>query len=452
VQRSHPRSPKDRTYNVDARMMPLVPKKTTAQPGQLIEELSDLLLSALEFIGAAAGWIGLQDAGGALSFPVRGGTFSEGWLPWQHEHGSVWGFAVGEPTLLNDLQPRTKLVTPALHNLLSCPLIHDDQILGHIALANKANGFTGHDSVVLQGLAYHMARMLGRRSQAVRAPIELPTPWRRIFDRAEEGILVLDEVGLLIYTNATWLDWTGFRADELLGRTAPFPFWVSQQDLVRALAQIPAVPANLLPFRRRDQSTFWCRLETMTEHWDDQAVTVAFLRSTTVTPASTAEDEPSGPTAVHQPKPPHPPTSDWLPLLLDLDDGIEGWSARWEEQTGLSANDVEGGRCELVLDWLFPQQYDRDRVADCFHHPRPGGCQFILELASPDGSRPMVCTFLPLPTSPTAVISRRWLLLVSEGELVAEATALDGSIHRNPAHILSTPHSHGEHTIPPGEN
>lgn len=418
-------------------MMPLVPKKTTVtKVGQLFEELSDLLVSALEFIGATAGWIGLQDAGGGLTFPVHGGSFSETWLPWQQGHSGVWGFAVGgEPALLNDLQPWSQLVHPPLRNLLSCPLIYNDHILGHVALANKAHGFTAQDSVVLQGLAHHMARLLGGRIPAPSGSIELPAPWRRILDRADEAILVLDEAGSLVYANATWIHWTGFPAEELLGRTAPFPFWVSQQDLVRALSMAAAVPANVLPFRRRDHSLFWCRLETVTEHWDDHAVTVAFLQTTTTPSRPASEEEPSATVPVaDQPATLHPPTPDWLPLLLDLDDGVEGWCAAWEDRTGLLASDVEGSRCELMLDWLFSQQHDRDRVADCFHHPRSTSCQLVLEVAAVGGSRPMLCTFLPLPARTTSGISRRWLLLVGEREQAANTHTNDGSIRHDSSH------------------
>jgi PAS domain S-box-containing protein len=432
-------------FTVDARMTPLVPKKSiVAKTGQLFEELSDLLFSALEFIGATAGWIGLQDAGGGLTYPVRGGSFSEAWLPWQQGHGGVWGFAVsGEPALLNEVQPWSKLVHPPLRNLLSCPLIQNDHIVGHVALANKAHGFTAQDSVVLQGLAHHMARLLGRQAPAASGAIELPAPWRRILDRADEAILVLDEAGVLIYANPPWLDWTGFPAEELIGRTAPFPFWISQQDLVQALSMSSAIPANLLPFRHRDHSLFWCRLETVSEHWNDHVLTVAFLRTKTPFSAPAAEAEPSDATiAVERPTNFHSPTPEWLPLLLDLDNGIEGWCAVWEERTGLSANDVEGSRCELVLDWLFPQQPDRDHVADCFQNPRSKSCQLVLEVAAVSGSRPMLCTFLPLPARAANVMSRRWLLLIGEQKPAANPHPADGSLPHDPSSTVTVPQVH----------
>jgi hypothetical protein len=118
---------------------------------------------------------------------------------------------------------------------------------------------------------------------------------------------------------------------------------------------------------------------------------------------------------------------------LDLDSGIEGWESRWEDRTGLSSNDVESSRCELVLDWLFPQQQDRDRVADCFHHPCSTGYQLVLEVIAANSSRPMLCTFLPVPARTVAATPRRWLLLAREVERVAEPNVFDGAIHRKTA-------------------
>jgi PAS domain S-box-containing protein len=401
-----------RTFYVDARMMPLVPKKTAVSPGQLFPELNDLLLSFQEFLGATAGWIGLQDVSGRWTFPVHTGAFSASWLPWSQDYGGVWSFTISsEPILFNDLKLVSPRGGPPLGSLLSCPLIHNKTILGHIALANKARGFSAEDTIVLQALAYYVAHryaMIGTAA-APRAPIALAALWRRILDQAAEGILLLDESGVLIYANAAWLHWTGFRAEELLGRTAPFPFWVSQQELMQVLCTGLSPLAGVLPFRRRDQSLFWCRVETAAEQWDDQLLTVAFLRQTDTLSSLRM------------------PTPDWLPLLLDLDNGIEGWDSRWQERTGLSVSDVEKARCDLILDWLFPQQRDRDCIADCFTHPYSTGYQFILEMAAANGSRPTLCTFLPLSTRAVTPLPRRWLLLAGEVERRTNVSRLVGS-------------------------
>src|SRR5262249_11636785 len=94
----------------------------------------------------------------------------------------------------------------------------------------------------------------------------------------------------------------------------------------------------------------------------------------------------------------------------------------WEKLTGMSAGDLTGVASEVVLDWLFPQQTDRDLVADLLHQPvarrlppgRGQGMQAVLELLSPGGtSRPMRCAFVPAPSTGAAA----WLLLASEPDL-----------------------------------
>jgi PAS domain-containing protein len=512
----------------------LVPQKATAREAEEpLPELGEALESLRQFLGASAGWVCLHDAGMGLTFPVRRGEIPESWLRLQQSRESVWGFAVREgPTLINDLKPWPPLGEPPLRSLLSCPMSRGETIFGYVAVVNKPQGFSSQDAAVLQGMVHHMIRLLDRQQGGPAQAVELSAGWRRILDRAGQGILILDESGALIYANATWLDWTGFRAEDLLGRQAPFPFWVSPHDLVRALGMAAAVPASALPFCRQDQSLLWCQVETVTDQCDGRRLTVAFLQRTTA-PARTpreperaalvplAGDEVSfglaltdsrgrllwsnsalarlipgglapgplprsgfapvsaavlerltGELAATEPGrmgnlvlqtgdtplslfwltvrlpegtgilfaltnepegfplvtpggsavslPLSHPTPSWLALLLEVDGTTDGWGPRWEKLTGLSSQDVEGSRSDLVLDWLFPQQTDRERVADCLLQPNPTGCQFILDLATPAGSRPLLCTFLPLPTVESAgAKKRRWLLLVGEPELFA---------------------------------
>jgi PAS domain S-box-containing protein len=426
-------------HYIDARMTPLVPLKTmVTKPSPLFQELSDLLLSGLEFVGATTGWIGLQDTVG-LSFPVHIDISSNSRLPWQHSQDSVWGFTINDETaILNDLASGSKWGDLPLRNLLSCPLIQNKQILGHVALANKADNFTNEDTVVLRGLAHHTARLLGRRQTSKPRRVHLSSALQRILDRATEGVLLLEESGVLAYANPAWLDWTGFRAEELLGKTAPFPFWVSQYELVRAVNLAPPAPVGALPFRRRDESLFWCTVETIEEEWGDDFVTMVFFRQTSASPqrAGSVSDGKASVAYASGSLDVVPAALDLLPLLLDLDQGIEGWDARWEERTGLAVSDVKDNRCDLVLDWLFPQQQDRNRVADCFHHPHPKGCLLTLEVAASNGSRPMLCTFLPLPATIATALPRRWVLLVGEVQGCTESNLTDGTRHKEPAAII----------------
>jgi signal transduction histidine kinase len=110
---------------------------------------------------------------------------------------------------------------------------------------------------------------------------------------------------------------------------------------------------------------------------------------------------------------------DWLALLLQPGAEVGLWDDRWERLTGLAGADLAGVRGELVLDWLFPRQRDRNLVADWLHDPRRAGGQAILEVVTRTGGRPMLCTLLPVVHSSADERHERWLLLVGESELFA---------------------------------
>ncbi|MGH9677416.1 MAG: sensor histidine kinase, partial [Candidatus Acidiferrum sp.] len=109
----------------------------------------------------------------------------------------------------------------------------------------------------------------------------------------------------------------------------------------------------------------------------------------------------------------------WLPLIIQPGGNVSLWDARWERLTGLSLGDLAGMRTELVLDWLFPLQRDRNRVADWLHDPRRQGGQSVLQVLTRSGSRPLLCTLLLAQRSETGEGGEQWLLLAGESELFA---------------------------------
>jgi PAS domain S-box-containing protein len=480
--------------------------------------LGEALQGLLEFTGATAGWVGLPGADGRLSFPARCGEVPDAWLTHQQGPDGAWGFAVrGGPTLLNDLRPLPPLGEPALRNLLSCPL-GAGPAAGYVVLANKPCGFTSADAAVLQGACHLMSRALAAQGPPA-AP--LPPGLGAALDRAAEGALVLDEGGALLFANAAWLDWTGFPADELVGQTAPYPFWVSLHEMASAGLDEARPSEGALPFRRRDGALLWCRTETAREEWQGRPLTLVFLRRAAppmpaapplladalpfgvaltdaqgrvvwanaalagvlgaapaageflrdrLPPAAAATLEqvvrdpdhaaigrmgfltlprPEGALAawwLAAPRPEGPgflfaltadaegfavsgpasageapgaplPRPDWLALWLQPGEPVALWGEGWERLTGLPATDLGGVPGEVVLDWLFPLQRDRERVADWLAAPgRPGG-QAVLEVLTPAGSRPMLCTLLPVAAAAVGGAPRPgWLLLAGEPE------------------------------------
>jgi PAS domain S-box-containing protein len=496
-----------------------IPEPARDGPDRL---LAEALESLLEFTGATAGWIGLPGPDGRLTFPARRGAVPDDWLTLQRAEGRVWGFAVREgPTLLNDLRGLQPLGIGGLENLLSCPIGPGQSPRGYVVLANKPHGFTSHDAAVLQGVAHVIAKGLDRKTEAVPASL-----LRRVLDHIDAGVLVVDAAGTLVFANAKWLEWTGFAYDEIVGKPAPFPFWLSHRELATASARPGGGPAGTLPFRRRDNSLLWCRVVSPAPDSAGGGLTAALLHpagaTTTgeraiagalpleldglpfgvilmdrtgrvllsnataerllpraspggllrdrVDPTSAAaleqltrdagraepgsmgqivlrdagrnitalwlavglpdsvgflfalSDDPAGFPVMDSPGEARPAAAvavDWLALLLHPGTEVGFWDERWERLTGLSVDDVRGVRSDLVLDWLFPRQRERNLVADWLHEAHRRGGQAVLEVLTRSGGRPMLCTLLPVIPAGTDGRHPHWLLLVGESELFA---------------------------------
>src|SRR5262249_8426466 len=147
----------------------------------------------------------------------------------------------------------------------------------------KSDGFTPQDATAVQTMAHFLSRQLDRRGETARRSWHA-TLLRRALDEVREGILIVDHLGNLVFANATWELWTGYASEELCNRPPPFPFWISHAELAalgelkRSLpdtllseqgpgARPPSEtgPAqDLLPFRHRNHSLFWCQMETTT--------------------------------------------------------------------------------------------------------------------------------------------------------------------------------------------
>lgn len=258
------------------------PTDNLLEPAALLGEALDALL---EITGAEAGWAGLPGRDGRLTFPAQRGDFPASWLALQQGVAPVWGFAVHDtPALFNDLP---NLGNPPLRCLLSCPVAG----AGQLVLANKPAGFTPHDLAAVQATAH----LLGKRLACPAPPRAAWQALRAALDRVGEGVLVFDEAGTLVFANAAWARWTGYRGDELAPGRPPFPFWVSHKELLAgpasAAAWTRAAPdqaskqVSYLPFRHRNGGTFWCQVETVLEAVDGKAVTVATLRRLPASPA-----------------------------------------------------------------------------------------------------------------------------------------------------------------------
>src|SRR5262249_7673447 len=133
------------------------------------------------------------------------------------------------------------------------------------------------------------------------------------------------------------------------------------------------------------------------------------------------------------------PAAEWLAVLLCAGAEATWWDERWEKLTGIQAADIAGVPSEVVVDWLFPNQADRDFVADLLHQPNgsAAGRQAMLDVVSPSGSRRQLCTLLPVGRS--ALARERsgdgWVLLISEPQIAADSARREGPTSRSVRHF-----------------
>jgi PAS domain-containing protein len=442
------------------------------------EDARALLGVALEGIlqttGASSGWIALKEFEGRLSFVVHQGEVPEAWIRLQSGELGCWGFTVHEdPVLLNDFPELPILGTPSLRNVLSCPLSHQTQLMGHVLLANKATGFTSHDAIALQAVSRVLARQIRFLSLVKKDESSLV---RRALDHASEGFFVLDDSGVLLHANETWCRWSGYSINELRGSSPPYVFWITHRDVAQLrgvleflppagpgtrehrmplsnpVAEFPQTNAaavsstpeakhltlNRYPFRDRRGGIFWCEVATVREFIEARPVTMVYLRAMEVDEMAQGQDARSEASADSV------LGNQTLALVLPPDRGPEFWTPRWEKLTGLHASDLADATRDLTLDWLFPRERDRAHVADLLCQPITAGGQVPLHLVSPEGSRLALCTFLPLnpemdAASPagTSVMARvTWLFLATLVTGISPALT-DSTVHSQPAPLGS---------------
>ena len=521
----------------------------------LILRLEEILTSLMQFTGAKAAWVGVIQDDGRLVFPAALGEFTSDWLTKQQGIQSIWGFSFRErsPTLLNDLAQVPGFGKPRLRNILSSPIFWAEEVAGQIVLANKTAGFTSHDASVVQAMAHLVGGHLSthRREQTETALEKLAGIFSAL-DNLEDGVVAFEPGAEILFANTSFLNWSGFEKNELVGQLPPYPFWISHRAL-HSLARDDSFPpwvdaiqreesSLFLPFRKKDDSIFWCRIQSLSEKIGEGAISLVILRKPDQ--ASEAASSPplkqqllaafenfleqlpfaavltdekgkmsranlpflaqfsphcpvsgkhlsdyfscspsadfGGPFlalgSIHQsasfgslnlvplgssaitgslaafwvktaPAPPgyfvclsdnwtaycpsekgaieeesnkvQPPSAG---LVLSIHPGreIDLWDKRWESLTGLNRSDLTGVPIELVLDWIFPVQADRNKVADLLHETSPPGVPMVLEVLTRMGSRPFRCTWLPVEGKE----GRHWIVLFDESKQAVKGDSL----------------------------
>src|SRR5262249_7993461 len=156
--------------------------------------------------GAKAGWVGLVQTNGQLSFPAVLGDFAKEWLTKQQGLDSLWGFTFREDTatLVNDVPPVPGFSEPAINSILSCPIFQEGKPIGQLVLANKPAGFTSHDASVLQGMAHLVAHYLsiGQEAGEEHQAEKLAVLWQPLNKLEDAVFAVAGQSGRLLFANA----------------------------------------------------------------------------------------------------------------------------------------------------------------------------------------------------------------------------------------------------------
>ncbi|MFL5243383.1 MAG: ATP-binding protein [Gemmataceae bacterium] len=385
--------------------------------------LQEILKSLMGFTGAGAAWVGIIGHDGRLVFPSALGDFTSDWLTKQQGSQSIWGFTFREnsPTLLNDAPPIPGFGKPHIRNVLSSPVFLAGKPVGQIVLANKAAGFTSHDASVLQAMAHLVGEhVVTYRTEQNEAPNDRLAGIYRALEKLEDGIVAFVPGAEILFANSTFLNWSGFEKEDLLGRLPPYPFWISHRSLY-ALAREVSHPwaetslgdngPALLPFRKKDDSIFWRHIQSLTEETGDREISWVVLRKPeTREPVSNQTVMPQPvtmPECREQESKNAQRSSASLVLRIEPGREIDLWDKRWENLTGLNKGDVAGMPSELVLDWIFPIEAQRSKVADLLHGTSLPGDDIVLDVLTPAGSSPFCSTWLPVEGKE----GRHWIVL-----------------------------------------
>ncbi len=104
-----------------------------------------------------------------------------------------------------------------LKNFLSVPVIHNDELVGQIALANSPRDYDEKDIEVIERLSKYFALGLLRKRYE-----ETQTQLTQAIDQAAEAVTVVDAEGIAKYVNPAYEKITGYTMLEVVGRKPRF--------------------------------------------------------------------------------------------------------------------------------------------------------------------------------------------------------------------------------------
>jgi PAS domain S-box-containing protein len=142
----------------------------------------------------------------------------------------IWGAALTEKRTFCSRGPfHVPKGHIAIERALAVPIVHHDESIGHIVVANKAADYTEHDQQVLESIAGHIAPVLAARlgrdrqdrerkraEEALRASVDFQ---QRLLSTAATAIFILDGQRRVTSVNEEFCRITGYGKEELEGQT-----------------------------------------------------------------------------------------------------------------------------------------------------------------------------------------------------------------------------------------
>jgi len=142
--------------------------------------------------------------------------FTAGGSFWTNDSFPILDIPPGEDPRLH---PRNRCIQKGFASIALVPVRSKDGIVGLIHLNDRRKGrFTLNAIELLEGIAAHIGAGLTRK-QAEEKVKASETRYRRLFESAKDGILILDaETGMIVDVNPFLIELLGFSYEEFIGK------------------------------------------------------------------------------------------------------------------------------------------------------------------------------------------------------------------------------------------
>ncbi|KJS31593.1 MAG: hypothetical protein VR64_10640 [Desulfatitalea sp. BRH_c12] len=231
---------------------------------------------------------------------------------------------------------------PPLLSFLGMPLVHDDTVVGVVALANRPGGYGAKDLEALEMLAPAIVQVfLNQRAEARSRAAE--ARYRRIIETADEGIWIIDHEHKTLFANTKMAAMLGCSV-EALSEGSLFDFMDAQgQSLARQYIErrrTGIAEQHDFKFKRKDGSDLWALISTNPIFDDSGRYQGALAMLTDITDRKKMEQS-----------------------LRELTESLEQRVAERTELVKARSKQLQA----LAVELIAAEEQERQRIADFLH-------------------------------------------------------------------------------------